>query len=74
MCAMGVLVALLERNASGKGQVIDCSMVRTSKYYLPSLFCVITVLHHGCMQMDSIVYLGALVFKLRAAGAWYAML
>jgi alpha-methylacyl-CoA racemase len=28
MCVMGVLMALLERNNSGKGQVIDAAMVR----------------------------------------------
>ena len=26
-CAIGILMALLERSTSGKGQVIDCSMV-----------------------------------------------
>ena len=27
-CVIGILMALLERSVSGKGQVIDCSMVR----------------------------------------------
>ena len=31
-CAMGVLLALMERHSSGKGQVIDCNMVEGSAY------------------------------------------
>lgn len=31
MCAMGIIMALYERTKSGKGQVIDASMV--SKYF-----------------------------------------
>jgi len=32
MCAVGILLALLERTTSGKGQVIDCNMVQGSAY------------------------------------------
>ena len=28
MCVLGILLALLERGKSGKGQVVDVSMVR----------------------------------------------
>lgn len=28
MCALGIVLALLERSKSGKGQIIDASMVR----------------------------------------------
>lgn len=28
MCVMGILMALIERNTSGKGQVVDTAMVR----------------------------------------------
>lgn len=31
-CALGILVALYERNKSGIGQVIDCSMVEGARY------------------------------------------
>lgn len=32
MCALGIVLALFERQSSGKGQVIDCSMVEGSVY------------------------------------------
>jgi alpha-methylacyl-CoA racemase len=35
MCVMGVLMALLERNNSGKGQVIDAAMVRNAPWCGP---------------------------------------
>ena len=31
-CAMGILLALLERSTSGRGQVVDASMVHGSAY------------------------------------------
>ena len=31
-CALGILLALYERNISGKGQVIDANMVQGSAY------------------------------------------
>ena len=34
-CVIGILMALLERSTSGKGQVIDCSMVRVLHDILP---------------------------------------
>lgn len=30
MCALGIVLALLERTKSGKGQIIDASMVSTT--------------------------------------------
>ena len=32
MCAMGIVMALLEREKSQKGQIIDCSMVEGAAY------------------------------------------
>lgn len=32
MCAMGIMLALLERSQSGKGQVIDANMVEGASY------------------------------------------
>ncbi|XP_014361589.2 alpha-methylacyl-CoA racemase [Papilio machaon] len=32
MCALGILMALLERSNSGKGQVVDCSMTEGAAY------------------------------------------
>ncbi|KAL7854155.1 hypothetical protein AOLI_G00209990 [Acnodon oligacanthus] len=32
MCALGILLALLERNRSGKGQIVDASMVEGAAY------------------------------------------
>lgn len=32
MCALGIVMALFERNTSGKGQVVDCSMTEGSAY------------------------------------------
>lgn len=32
VCALGIMLALLERQNSGKGQVVDCSMVEGSAY------------------------------------------
>ncbi|UYV72592.1 AMACR [Cordylochernes scorpioides] len=32
MCAIGIMAALLERNTSQRGQVVDCSMVEGSAY------------------------------------------
>jgi len=32
MCAMGIMAALFERSKSGKGQVIDASMVEGAAY------------------------------------------
>lgn len=32
MCALGIVMALYERQHSGKGQVIDCSMVEGTAY------------------------------------------
>ena len=32
ICALGIMVALYERNISGKGQVVDTSMVEGSAY------------------------------------------
>ncbi len=38
MCAMGILLALHERTASGHGQVIDCSMVSSFTNLQSGLF------------------------------------
>ena len=38
-CAMGVILALLEKSRSGKGQVIDCSMVEGAAYLGNCLMC-----------------------------------
>lgn len=32
MCAFGIVMALLERNKSGKGQIVDASMVEGTSY------------------------------------------
>ncbi|KAK6622676.1 hypothetical protein RUM43_008518 [Polyplax serrata] len=37
-CALGIVLALLERSNSGKGQVIDCSMVEGAAYLSSWLF------------------------------------
>ena len=38
LCAMGILLALLERRTSGKGQVVDAAMVDGAAYIGTSLF------------------------------------
>ena len=38
MCAWGIVLALLEREKSGKGQVIDCSMVEGAAYISSFLY------------------------------------
>jgi crotonobetainyl-CoA:carnitine CoA-transferase CaiB-like acyl-CoA transferase len=47
-CAMGVLLALIERGASGKGQVIDCAMVS------------VLAVGRVCMRCDAVVRRSAL--------------
>lgn len=32
MCAFGIVLALLERSQSGRGQIVDASMVRSTIY------------------------------------------
>lgn len=32
MCTLGIVLALLERNSSGQGQVVDCAMVAGTSY------------------------------------------
>lgn len=34
MCVMGILMALIERSVSGKGQVIDANLVKYTIYHL----------------------------------------
>ena len=38
MCAFGITLALLERNKSGKGQVVDCAMVDSAAYLASFVF------------------------------------
>ncbi|RLF32381.1 MAG: CoA transferase, partial [Thermoplasmata archaeon] len=49
LCAMGILLALIERNRSGKGQVIDAAMVDGAAN-LSTLF--FGLLGHGLMSLD----------------------
>jgi len=41
LCAMGILLALIERNSSGKGQVVDCAMLDGAAH--------LTTLFHGLL-------------------------
>ena len=38
ICALGILVALLERQRSGRGQIVDCAMVEGAAYVGSWLF------------------------------------
>lgn len=38
MCALGILMALFERTNSGKGQIVDCSMVEGTAYLCSWLY------------------------------------
>ncbi len=49
LCAMGILLALIERNRSGKGQVIDAAMVDGAASLATFFF---GLLGHGLMTLD----------------------
>ena len=49
LCAMGILLALIERNRSGKGQVIDAAMVDGAANLATFFF---GLLGHGLMTLD----------------------
>lgn len=49
LCAMGVLLALLERNQSGKGQVVDAAMVDGSALLVTLFY---GLLANGFMSLD----------------------
>ena len=44
MCALGIAMSLLERNQSGKGQVIDANMVESAAY-VSKLITLCLVIH-----------------------------
>lgn len=49
LCAMGILLALIERNRSGKGQIIDAAMVDGAANLATFFF---GLLGHGLMTLD----------------------
>jgi alpha-methylacyl-CoA racemase len=49
LCAMGILLALIERNKSGRGQVIDSSMVDGATYLITVFY---SLLANGFMTLN----------------------
>lgn len=57
LCAMGILLALIERNRSGKGQVVDSAMLDGSAYLITLFYGLLannlTTLDIGTNMLDS---------------------
>lgn len=45
MCAMGILMAIVERQRSGKGQVVDANLVRVFLTIFEDILLTSVVLH-----------------------------
>nr|KAJ3417926.1 hypothetical protein HK105_000583 [Polyrhizophydium stewartii] len=63
LCVVGILIALFERQKSGKGQVVDAAMV-------PIDHCSLTQFHGA--QVDGATYLSSFIFRMRQKGMWNA--
>ena len=66
MCAFGVLAALMHRQTTGVGQVIDVSMTHGSLLFLHHM--------HTCLQFHffstGAAYVGSFVNLMRDSGFW----
>jgi alpha-methylacyl-CoA racemase len=65
LCAMGILLALVERSRSGQGQVVDAAMVRLLHAPMPP-----TPPDPRRGQCDGAAYLGTFVFNMARTGLW----
>jgi crotonobetainyl-CoA:carnitine CoA-transferase CaiB-like acyl-CoA transferase len=72
LCVMGILMALLERTKSGKGQVIDAAMVDGSLYLGSFLFKVLLVPEITFICMERTVLTYQLFMQAIKSGLWAA--